>query len=68
MTDLVHVEAQKEQARALAASDMLPRNLRNNPASVMLVVGLGRALGLEPAVALTNVVVIDGQPSLSAQA
>lgn len=62
------VEAEKERARALATSPLLPPSLRKNPGSIMLIVGLGEALGLAPAVALTSIQVIDGQPSLSAQA
>lgn len=61
------VEAEKERAKALATSSLLPPSLRKNPGSVMFVINLGEALGLAPAVALTNIQVIDGQPSLSAQ-
>lgn len=62
------IGAEMDLARALAHSELIPKAYRQKPANVLLAINLGRALGLEPAIALTAVQVIDGQPSLSAQA
>lgn len=62
------VDSEMRLAKALATSELVPRAYRGKPANVLLAINLGRSLGLEPAVALTSVQVIDGQPSLSAQA
>lgn len=61
------ISAEMQYAKALASSDLVPRAYRNQPANVLLAVSMGRALGLEPAISLTGIQVIDGQPSLSAQ-
>lgn len=62
-----NVEAEMALAKALSASSLVPRDYRGQPANVLLAVSMGNALGLEPAIALTGIRVIDGQPSLSAQ-
>jgi hypothetical protein len=62
------IDAEMTLAKALAHSELLPKAYRQKPANVLWAISLGRALGLEPAIALTAVQVIDGQPSLSAQA
>ncbi len=54
-------------AKALSTSDLVPRAFRGKPANILLAINLGHSLGLDPAVALTSIHVIDGQPSLSAQ-
>ena len=59
---------QMRLAQALARSELVPRAYRGKPANILLAINLGRSLGLEPAVALTAVQVIEGQASLSAQA
>lgn len=59
--------ADMQYAKALAASDLLPAAFRGKPANILVAVGYGRALGLEPMIALSGITVIDGKPSLSAQ-
>jgi hypothetical protein len=61
------IEAEMTLAKALSTSTLVPRDYRNQPANILLAVSMGNALGLEPAIALTGIKVIDGQPSLSAQ-
>jgi hypothetical protein len=61
------IQAEMTLAKALAASTLVPRDFRGQPANILLAVSMGNALGLEPAIALTGIKVIDGQPSLSAQ-
>lgn len=60
------VQAEMQIAKALATSSLVPRDFRGQPANVLLAVSLGNALGIEPAVALTEVQIIDGKPTLSA--
>lgn len=56
-----------EMATALAKSDLVPRDYRNKPANVLVAIGLGRSLGLEPAQALYGMHVIEGKPSPTAK-
>lgn len=56
-----------ELAAALAKSDLVPRDFRNKPANVLVAIGLGRTLGLEPAAALSGLHVIEGRPIPSAK-
>lgn len=59
--------ALKEQASWLAASTLVAGAFRQKEANVMLVVLQGRELELPPVMAMTNIHVIDGKPSLSAK-
>lgn len=61
------IDSQMTLAKALAGSTLVPRDYRNQPANILMAISMGHALGLEPAIALTGIKVIDGQPSLSAQ-
>ena len=54
-------------ARAIAPADMLPEHYRDQPANVLVAVGLGRAMGLTPAESLYRIHVIKGTPSASAE-
>ena len=58
---------QQQYALAVADADMLPRGYRGKPANVLLAIGLGEAMGLTPAVALSYIYVVDGKPTASAQ-
>lgn len=59
--------AHMEEAKVLAASDLLPPAFRNKPANVLLAREIGNSLGLSGITAITNLVIIDGKPTLSAQ-
>jgi hypothetical protein len=61
------LNAQINYAKALAQSDLLPREFRGKPANVLVAIGYGEALGLSPMIALNGISVINGKPSLSAQ-
>lgn len=56
----------KEYAETVAQSNLLPRAFQGRPADVLVAVEYGRALGIEPIVALSEINVISGTPSLSA--
>ena len=56
-----------EMAAALAKSDLVPREFRGKPSNVLVAIGLGRSLGLEPAQALYGMHVIEGKPSPTAK-
>lgn len=60
------IAAEMQLARALASSNLVPKDFRGQPANILLAVNLGTALGIEPAVALTEIQIIDGKPTLSA--
>ncbi len=53
-------------AHALAGSNLLPRTYQQSPANVLVAMELGNALGIAPIVAINEVNVINGAPSLSA--
>ena len=72
MTDLVPVPRQSldsriTYAKALAASDLLPRAYQGKPANVLLAIEYGDALGLAPIAAIQGVHIVDGKPTASAQ-
>jgi hypothetical protein len=67
MTDLVRRD-DIQTAELLSQSTLVPEAFRGKPANVFLAVSLGEAVGLSPAVALAEVSVVNGRPSLSAQA
>jgi len=56
-----------EYAKALAPSDLLPKQYRGNPANVLIAIEYGRALGLEPMAAIQGVHIVEGKPTASAQ-
>ena len=62
-----NLPARMEYSKALAASDLLPRQYRNSPANVLVAVEYGRALGLEPMAAIQGIHVVEGKPTASAQ-
>lgn len=51
-------------AQVLAGSDIVPKDLIKKPANVLLVLMFGNEIGLTPAQALQNVMVVNGRPSL----
>ena len=60
------VEARKAYAVALAASGLLPQAFRAHPENVLVAIEYGDALGIAPIVAMAEINVINGTPSLSA--
>lgn len=54
-------------AERLAKSQLLPKPLQQKPQDVLIVLMLGRELGLQAMQALRSVHVIEGRPSLSAE-
>lgn len=78
MTDLVQhqqqpstdLAAQIEFAKLATSGQgqsILPDIYRNNPANVIIAVGLGASMGLSPAESLYRISVIKGKPSASAE-
>ena len=55
-----------DYSKALAASDLLPKDYRGKPANVLVAMEYGKALGLEPMAAIQGIAVINGKPSASA--
>lgn len=55
-----------EFARALAQASLIPRTYQQQPANILVAMELGAALGIAPIVAINEVNVINGSPSLSA--
>lgn len=49
------------------ARSLLPESYRDNPANVLLAVGLGQSMGLSPAESLYRIDVIQGKPCASAE-
>lgn len=60
------MQTEMAMAKALATSNLVPKDFRGQPANILLAINLGTALGIEPAVALCEIQVIDGKPTLSA--
>lgn len=55
-----------EFAKALSSASLLPKAFQQNPANILLAIELGDALGIAPIVAINEINVINGSPSLSA--
>lgn len=58
---------QMDYAKAVSAGSLLPRDYQNNPANVLIAVGLGQSMGLSPAESLYRITVIQGKPTASAE-
>ena len=54
-------------AKALAASNLLPQTYQKHPENVLVAMEYGDALGLAPMVAIQQISVIQGKPTMSAQ-
>ena len=57
-----------ELAKAVAGTEFVPKNLRNNPAAITAAILYGDEVGLGPMQSLARISVIDGRPSLAAEA
>ena len=51
-------------AQLLAKSDIVPKEMIGKPANILLAIMFGSEIGLPPAQALQNVMVVNGRPSL----
>jgi hypothetical protein len=65
---LIHVKEKMEWADKLSTADLLPSAYRRKPANVLVAIEYGDALGMPPIVAMNMIHVIEGKPTLSAQA
>jgi len=61
------LSVQMDYAKALAVSDMIPREYANKPGNVLIAIGLGQSMGLSPAESLYRISVIQGKPTASAE-
>ena len=59
------VDSKLDYCKAFAASGLLPRQFRGQPANLLYAVEYAESLGLHPMVAITGVHVIEGKPSAS---
>lgn len=70
-TDLVRpgasLDAQKEFAVTIAASDLLPKHYQQKPANVLVAMQWADALGMNPMTAMQQLYILDGKPTASAQ-
>jgi hypothetical protein len=57
-----------ELAKAVAHTEFVPAGLRGNPAAITACILYGDEIGLGPMQALAHIAVIDGRPSLAAEA
>ena len=57
-----------ELAKAVAGTDFVPKAMRDNPAQITAAVLYGDEVGLGPMQSLARISVIDGRPSLAAEA
>jgi hypothetical protein len=55
-------------SRAIADTDFVPRALRGKPAAIAAAMLYGKEVGLEPMRSLSMIAVVDGRPSLYAEA
>ena len=72
MTDVALFEStalgdRMNYAKALAASDLLPKQFRNAPANVLIALEYGSALGIAPMAAIQGLFIVEGKPTASAQ-
>jgi hypothetical protein len=57
-----------ELAEIIANTDFVPRGLRGNQAAILAAILYGHEVGLEPMTSLSTIAVIDGKPTMSAEA
>lgn len=57
-----------ELAKTVAATDFVPKPLRNNPPAILAAILAGHEVGLPPMTSLANVHIIEGRPTLAATA
>jgi hypothetical protein len=67
MTELVPLSERITYSKALAASDLLPKQFRGRPENVLVALEYGAALGLAPMAAIQGIHVVEGKPTASAQ-
>lgn len=58
--------AQMDYAKAMAASDLLPRQYQGKPANLLWAISYGQTLGVAPLTAVQSIHVINGKPTASA--
>lgn len=59
--------ASLDYARKLSASELLPDAYRGKPQNVLVAIEYGRALGVDPIVAMQDISIIKGKPTASAK-
>jgi hypothetical protein len=62
------MERGNELAERIANTDFVPKALRGNPPAILAAVLYGHEIGLEPMQSLSTIHVIEGRPTLSAEA
>ena len=67
VTDAATLHGRMEYAKALATSNLLPAAYQKQPANILVAIEYGEALGLAPMVAIQQISVIQGKPTMSAQ-
>lgn len=63
---VTELTAEMDYARAVAPAALLPVAYRGKPADILIAIGLGKAIGVQPAQALYEIYVVNGRPSPSA--
>lgn len=61
-----NLDARIRYSKALAKSNLLPREHRDKPENVLIAIEYGYALGIPPIQALNQVFIVEGKPSASA--
>jgi hypothetical protein len=61
-------EGNQELAEYIANTDFVPKSLRGNPPAILAAVLYGHEVGLDPMTSLSLISVIDGKPTLAAEA
>jgi hypothetical protein len=62
------MERGNELAERIANTDFVPKALRGNPPAILAAILYGHEIGLEPMQSLSTIHVIEGRPTLSAEA
>jgi hypothetical protein len=62
--DPISLDEQIRYAKWIAESSLVPKEFRGKPADILVAIGLGKAIGMYPAVALQSMAVINGRPGL----
>jgi len=58
---------QMEYAKVLATGSLVPKEYKDQPANVLIAIGLGRSMGLTEAESLYRISVINGRPTAGAE-
>lgn len=62
--DFLDYSKMMEYAKFISSSDLIPKDFKGKPESIVVAIQMGREIGLHPLQSLQNICVINGRPSI----